>query len=69
MVVVVVCVAVKSPALNAEPVSTAGVVSPKLVFTLKSFKAEVAPTIELLEVKSKLFVSTLGSTDWKVLAL
>ena len=33
------------------------------------FKAEVATTIELLVVKSKLFVSSTGSTDWKVSAL
>ena len=83
VVVVVVCVVVKASVLNAELVSTAGVVSAKLVFILKSFKAEVAPTIELLEVKSKLLVlvskagvvlviafkSTFGSIDWKVSAL
>ena len=83
VVVVVVCVVVKASVLKAELVSTAGVVSAKLVFILKSFKAEVAPTIELLEVKSKLFVlvskagvvlviafkSTFGSIDWKVSAL
>ena len=35
------------------------------------FKAEVAPIMELLVVKSKLLfsISTFGSTDWKVSAL
>ena len=60
-------------------VSTAGVEAVKSILFIsklvlvvsKLFKAEVAPTIELFAVKSKLLfsISTFGSTDWKVSAL
>ena len=60
-------------------VSTAGVEAVKSILFIsklvlvvsKLFKAEVAPTIELFVVKSKLLfsISTFGSTDWKVSAL
>ena len=60
-------------------VSTAGVeavkskllISKLLLVESKLFKAEVAPIIELLVVKSKLLfsISTFGSTDWKVSGL
>ena len=75
-VVPVVSVAVKALASKLAVVSTIGVEAvksilfiSKLVLVDSIFKAEVAPTMELFVVKSKLFASSTGSTDWKVSAL
>ena len=65
--------AVKSRLLISKLVLEESAIGSLGVYVVEStvFKAEVAPIIELLVVKSKLLfsISTFGSTDWKVSAL